>query len=109
MQGGFSINSCLQGQIRYYSSIAPTFYVSSIVALIFLAALIVLLTKGVRVKKSQSCPARQWTTIISNFGTGIPRTFKITFRTKDGAPVSGEYSEQKYLWIFPKSPKIGGA
>lgn len=81
--------------------------ISGLLGLLVIAAAVFFLVKGVWVKKRQLCPANQWTTIISNFGTGMPRTFQIRFTSKDGSPVSGRYSEKKYLWILPLAPKEG--
>lgn len=53
------------------------------------------------------CPAGRWTTLISNFGTGIPKAFALAFHSETGADVSGVFLEQKYFWIFPKSPVRG--
>ena len=86
---------------------APTFYVSTFMALVVLAALGLLLAKGVRVKKRRACPRDQWTTIISNFGTGIPRIFTVTLTARDGGSVEGKYIEQKHLWIFPMAHREG--
>lgn len=53
------------------------------------------------------CPAGRWTTVISNFGTGMPRTFTIAFTPRSGEEVSGTFEEKKYLWIFPQKPRTG--
>jgi hypothetical protein len=57
--------------------------------------------------KRIDCPQNQWTTIISNFGTGMPANWDITFKAKDGGKVDGTYIEKRYLWIFPQQPVTG--
>lgn len=86
---------------------APTFYISTTVSAIILIAVIILLYKGVRVKKRQTCPRNQWTAIISNFGTGYPRTFDVTFTSTTGENIAGKYTEQRFLWVFPGGIKEG--
>jgi hypothetical protein len=54
--------------------------------------------------KTIACPAGQWTTLVSNFGSGMPRTFEVRF---EGAEVSGEYVEKRHWWIFPQQPATG--
>jgi hypothetical protein len=58
-------------------------------------------------KRKVSCPACKWTTLISNFGTGMPKTFTIAFHSESGADISGEFLEKKYTWIFPNTPVRG--
>jgi hypothetical protein len=53
------------------------------------------------------CPKDQWTTLISNFAAGMPKSWEITFKSQDGTKVSGKYIEKKSLWIFPGSPIEG--
>lgn len=53
------------------------------------------------------CPAGKWTKIISNFGSGYPRDFHVTFTTDDGGPVAGRFIEKRCFWIFPQSPAEG--
>lgn len=48
------------------------------------------------------CPKDEWTTLISNFGTGIPAYWTITFRSNNGTKVEGIYREKRYWWIFPQ-------
>jgi hypothetical protein len=48
-----------------------------------------------------NCPAGRWTTIISNFGSGMPKTFRVALTPDEGEEVFGEYEERKYTWIFP--------
>jgi len=55
----------------------------------------------------KKCPGGRWTTLISNFGTGMPKTFTIAFVSPGGQPVSGEFEEKKYTWIFPRRPVRG--
>jgi hypothetical protein len=62
---------------------------------------------GVFGKKRVECPAGRWTTIISNFGTGMQKTFTIAFLSESHDDVSGEWEERKYMWIFPQSPTRG--
>lgn len=58
-------------------------------------------------RRSMKCPAGRWTTIISNFGTGMPKTFTVALSSDRGNEVSGEYEEKKYTWIFPNQPRRG--
>jgi len=53
------------------------------------------------------CPAGSWTTIVSNFGSGYPKTFTIHFESVDGAPVDGTFEEKAALWIFSQPAKEG--
>jgi hypothetical protein len=55
--------------------------------------------------KTFRCPAGQWTTLVSNFGTGYPKSFRIEL-SGDGS-VAGEYVEKRHWWIFPQRPKTG--
>ena len=55
----------------------------------------------------QRCPAGQWTVLISNFGSGYPRTFEVRLRGEAGGPVSGQYQEKRATWIFPNAPVTG--
>jgi hypothetical protein len=54
-----------------------------------------------------NCPKDEWTTLISNFGTGIPAHWTITFRSKNGEVVDGLYREKRYAWIFPQDATEG--
>lgn len=62
---------------------------------------------GIFGSRKVRCPAGQWTAIISNFGTGMAKTFNVRFIQETGGTVSGEYMEKQYLWIFPKPPLYG--
>ncbi len=53
------------------------------------------------------CPKDEWTTLISNFGTGIPAYWTITFESKNGQVVEGRYLEKRYAWIFPQQAVEG--
>jgi hypothetical protein len=55
-------------------------------------------------KKQITCPAGEWTTLVSNFGSGIPRTFTVRL---SGGPVSGAWMEKRHWWIFPQTPTVG--
>ncbi|HBS88911.1 MAG: hypothetical protein A2W91_05655 [Bacteroidetes bacterium GWF2_38_335] len=57
--------------------------------------------------KTKTCPKEKWTSIISNFGTGMPRAFSVTVETIDKSPVSGEFIEIPYFWIFKQKPRTG--
>ena len=57
--------------------------------------------------KKVQCPADKWTTLISNFGTGMPKTFTIVFTSETGGDISGQFMEKKYTWIFPNEPVRG--
>ncbi len=58
-------------------------------------------------RRKVSCPASRWTTLISNFGTGMPKTFTVAFHTESSRDISGEFLEKKYTWIFPQKPVRG--
>jgi hypothetical protein len=58
-------------------------------------------------KKKVSCPGGRWTTLISNFGTGMPKTFTVSFTSESDSYIGGEFVEKKYFWIFPKTPVKG--
>lgn len=53
--------------------------------------------------KNVTCPAGQWTTIISNAFVQFPATFTVHFEGE----VAGELEETKSSWIFPGSPRRG--
>lgn len=53
--------------------------------------------------QTKHCPAGKWTYIIKNFGTGLPRTFRIEI-TGDPA---GVFEERPYFWIFAQRPRTG--
>lgn len=59
---------------------------------------------GARVIK---CPAGEWTSLISNFGSGIPARFTITFEPVEGGKLGGSFRERRYFWIFPQAPREG--
>ena len=58
-------------------------------------------------KKRIECPKDQWTTLISNFGAGMPASWEIRFTASDGGTVEGSYMEKRGLWIFPQKPVTG--
>ncbi len=66
-----------------------------------------MLTMALFGKREVACPAGKWTTMISNFGTGMPKTFTIAFHTESNGEISGEFLEKKYTWIFPRRPARG--
>jgi hypothetical protein len=57
--------------------------------------------------KKIECPKNEWTTLISNFGSGMPAYWKITFKSKNGEKVDGQFIEKRYWWIFPQQPVTG--
>ena len=57
--------------------------------------------------KRIECPKNQWTTLISNFATGMPASWKIRFTARNGGKVEGSYIEKRWLWIFPQKPVTG--
>ena len=57
--------------------------------------------------KIVNCPKGIWTTLISNFGTGMPKFFNITFTTNGDAAIDGEFIEKRALWIFPQAEVRG--
>jgi len=56
--------------------------------------------------KTIVCKAGKTTKIISNFGSGHAKTFKVDI-SGNGELISGTFIEKKYLWIFPKAPNTG--
>ncbi len=58
--------------------------------------------------KRIDCKAGEWTTLVSNFGSGYAKTFRVRFESPDGGEVSGEFEERAHWWIFP-SEKNNGA
>lgn len=57
--------------------------------------------------KTKLCKKDKFTKIISNFGSGYPKTFKISIKSANGEKISGTYIEKRYLWIFPQKPIEG--
>ncbi len=57
--------------------------------------------------KKIECPKNQWTTLISNIGTGMPACWNITFKARNSEKIEGSYSEKRWLWIFPQTPVTG--
>lgn len=57
--------------------------------------------------KRIECPRNQWTTLISNFGAGMPACWNISFKARDGEKVEGTYIEKRCRWIFPQKPVTG--
>ena len=53
------------------------------------------------------CPKGEWTTLISNFGTGIPASWMMAFKSKNAEAVAGTYIEKRHLWIFPQQAVEG--
>jgi hypothetical protein len=58
-------------------------------------------------KKPIQCPAGEWTTLISNFGSGYPKTFVVHLENADGKAIQGEYEEKRALWVFPQPAEKG--
>jgi len=57
--------------------------------------------------KRIECPKNQWTTLISNFGTGMPACWNIRLKADDGEKMEGSYIEKRWWWIFPQKPVTG--
>jgi hypothetical protein len=58
--------------------------------------------------KAIACMAGEWTTLISNFGSGMPARWTISLEATDpGVLVSGEFYERRHFWIFPQAPVTG--
>ena len=57
--------------------------------------------------KRIECPKNQWTTLISNFGAGMPACWDIRLKAKDGEKVEGSYIEKRWWWLFPQKPVTG--
>ncbi|MBM3466130.1 MAG: hypothetical protein FJX76_28925 [Armatimonadetes bacterium] len=81
--------------------------VGGAIGLILMAGAVAFLIRGVRVSNEHACPAGKWTTVISNFGTGMPATFRALITAADGGEVSGKFREEKFQWIFPGPVKEG--
>ncbi len=60
-------------------------------------------------RRKISCPAGRWTTLISNFGTGMPKTFTVSFHSESMGEISGEFLEKKHFWIFPQKSVRGAS
>lgn len=45
--------------------------------------------------------------MISNFGTGMPACWNISFKAHDGEKIEGFYIEKRWRWIFPQKPVKG--
>ena len=63
--------------------------------------------KKLKNMKQIFCKKNQLTKIISNFGTGYPKTFNVTIIPEGNEDVSGIYLEKRYLWIFTETPNEG--
>jgi len=81
--------------------------ISGIIGLLLILILGFVLVRGVWVKKTVRCPKDEWTTVISNFATAMPKDWNLSFKSTDNSPIAGEYREQKYFWLFPKTPQHG--
>ena len=57
--------------------------------------------------KRIECPKNQWTTLISNFGTGMPACWNIRFKAQAGEAIAGSYIEKRWWWILPRKPVTG--
>lgn len=57
-------------------------------------------------KKSITCPAGQWTTIIRSRFAQMPAVWDVHL-SAEGGEVSGEYVETKSKWIFRGQPVTG--
>lgn len=80
---------------------------SALCALTILGVLLILLYRGVAVKKKRRCPKDKWTALINNYATGMPRTFSITLKTINGSPVTGEFLEQRSTGVFTEKSTYG--
>lgn len=87
---------------------ATTAILSGLIGFILIVAAIAVVAKGVLTKKELTCPKNHWTRIINNFATGMPQEFHVKIETDDGRPFSGEFMEQRFLWIIPQNPVTGG-
>ncbi len=79
----------------------PYMIITFTITLIILIVVVLFVVKGVTTKSKIHCKKNEWTTIISNFGTGIPKTWNISFKTENGEPIKGKYIEKRYIWIIP--------
>jgi len=76
-------------------------------SLIILSLVLYFVVKGATTKRKISCKKNEWTNIINNFGTAMPKTWKITFISENKEPIKGKYIEKKYIWIIPGGIKEG--
>ena len=53
------------------------------------------------------CPKDRWTTLISNFGSGMPAGWNIKLEAINGQQIEGSYIERRWWWIFPQAPITG--
>lgn len=51
------------------------------------------------------CPAGKWTTLVSNFGSGMAKTFEIELHGE--GVIDGEFEEKAAAWIFPRPARTG--
>jgi len=71
------------------------------ITLIILIVVILFVIKGVTTRRKIHCKKNEWKTIINNFGTGMAKTWNISFQTENGKPIKGKYIEKRYIWIIP--------
>jgi hypothetical protein len=57
-------------------------------------------------KKTITCPAGQWTTIIRSLFAQMPASWELHLRS-EGSDVEGEFEETKSAWVFPGKPVSG--
>jgi hypothetical protein len=77
------------------------------VAIIVVIGMIVLVVIGRMVRKEVRCTAKEWTTVIRNYGTGMPAAWTLRLDSANGEPICGTYKEQRWWWIFPLKAKTG--
>jgi hypothetical protein len=77
---------------------SPVAIVSVVVALVFLAPVVAVVVGGAKVKATVECPAGEWTPIVKNFGTAMPRQIAVEIEGEDG--VAGRWREVRQRRIF---------
>lgn len=61
----------------------PVMIISIVVAVVVLAPVVAIVAGGARVKRTVLCPAHEWTPIVKNFGTGLPRSITVELHSAD--------------------------
>lgn len=59
-----------------------------------------------RRRRTLTCPAGVWTTVIHTPFAQLPATWTLRLVADRGA-VAGEFEESKSSWVFPGTPRTG--
>lgn len=82
-------------------------WMAGALGLVALVLVVWVLRQVTGARASCFCPAGQWTPVIANFGTGMPRDFQVQVKPRAGGAVAGRFREYKYLWIIPQAAREG--